>query len=493
MKRKDQRPVAREAAEVNMEEAAGDGGAKISLQEARRRLNMHVDLIPSGNSNRPGTPLRARQITIHNTDNDSPGADARAHASYQKGEDAQRRQVSWHFTVDDGSVYQSLPVSEVGWHAGAHAGNHTTIGIEICENAGIDQAAANDRTALLAAVLLHELGIAFEENIKQHHDWSGKDCPFLLRHPPERWANFLAAVREYYDGIDVDAHENRHGSLDFGALVQAEAPVIATPSVVQARAAGFEGGRGREGSGSDLDEIIQIAANSDIARYEWRDRGRAPLGYIKGMAATFGRVYCKLKAGEEAAMEMAKRNSGDARRDVVAWYQDIFADAGMDNSADGATTLRHLFVLLIGLGMRESSGNYCEGRDRSANNVSAETAEAGLFQTSYNARHGSDLLPRIFARYQASPAGFLEIFQEGASCSPGDFENFGDGPGRDFQRLSKESPAFAAEFAAVGLRNIRSHWGPINTRKAEVRPACDEMLQRVQAVIDASNLCPVLL
>lgn len=40
----------------------------------------------------------------------------------------------------------------------------------------------------------------------------------------------------------------------------------------------------------------------------------------------------------------------------------------------GTDTLRQLFVLLIGLGMRESSGQYCEGRDRSASNVTAEAA-----------------------------------------------------------------------------------------------------------------------
>src|SRR6516165_10347004 len=108
----------------------------MTIQSARQQLNIVVDLIPTGHSNRPGTPLTPTKITIHNADNESPGADAHAHAQYQKGVDAQQRQVSWHFTVDDHSVYQSLPVNEVGWHAGTHAGNHGSIGIEICENNG---------------------------------------------------------------------------------------------------------------------------------------------------------------------------------------------------------------------------------------------------------------------------------------------------------------------------------------------------------------------
>jgi hypothetical protein len=51
----------------------------------------------------------------------------------------------------------------------------------------------------------------------------------------------------------------------------------------------------------------------------------------------------------------------------------------MANDRDGPETLRPLFALMLGHGMRESSGRYCEGRDRSAENVASDTAEAGLF------------------------------------------------------------------------------------------------------------------
>lgn len=243
-----------------------------------------------------------------------------------------------------------------------------------------------------------------------------------------------------------------------------------------------------------IDQITRIAAASDIARFSWKDRGVAPPGYIKGIALVYARTYCKLKAGDAAAVEMAKAKTADADRDALAWYSEIFAAAGMNNDIAGADTLRHLFVLLIGLGMRESSGKHCEGRDRSASNTTAETAEAGLFQMSFNARSASPLMPMLFARYSANPSGFVDVFREGVRCSPASLENFGSGDGKEFQRLSKECPAFAAEFAAVGLRNIRKHWGPINTRAAEVRPACDQMLRQVQDAVDASpQICSALL
>ena len=162
-------------------------------------------------------------------------------------------------------------------------------------------------------------------------------------------------------------------------------------------------------------EITQLAGSSDIARYSWQDRGVAPAGYIKGMALVYARVYNKLKTGDAAALEMAKAKTADPDGDALTWYDDIFAAAGMSNDTAGVDTLRNLFVLLIGLGMRESSGRYCEGRDRSAQNTTAETAEAGLFQASFNARNASPLLPTLFAQYSANPSGFLERLPGGCS------------------------------------------------------------------------------
>jgi hypothetical protein len=236
-----------------------------------------------------------------------------------------------------------------------------------------------------------------------------------------------------------------------------------------------------------IDRILGVAASSDIARYQWKGRGVAPAGYIKGMALVFARACARLARMDPAAVEMAKAETPDAARDALAWYRNTFSACGMKNDVAGRDTLRHLFVLLIGLGMRESSGRCWEGRDRSASNAAAETAEAGLFQASYNARKGSPLMGVLFQMYCENPSGFLEVFKEGVMCSERGLENYGSGDGEKFQRLSKECPAFAAEFTAVGLRAIRSHWGPINRREAEIRPECDAMLLEVQKIVDGAG------
>jgi hypothetical protein len=242
-----------------------------------------------------------------------------------------------------------------------------------------------------------------------------------------------------------------------------------------------------------FDQILHIAEESSIASFRWKDRGVAPRGYVKGMSVVYARLYCKLKAGDPGALEMAKPDTSNPDRDALTWYAALFNDVGMDNHTAGVSTLRHLFVLLIGLGMRESSGRHCEGRDRSASNVTADTAEAGLFQSSFNASHANELLPQLFQHYLRHPSGFGEIFKEGVACRPSDLENFGTGGGKEFQPLSKECPAFAAEFAAIGLRHLRKHWGPINRKEAQLVPECDAMLRSVQEIVDATDLCPMLL
>ena len=156
------------------------------------------------------------------------------------------------------------------------------------------------------------------------------------------------------------------------------------------------------------------------------------------MSLVFARVYCKLKSGDSRRDLMAKANTCDNARDALAWYDEEFAAVDMSNEVSGINTLRHLFVLLIGLGMRESSGRYCEGRDKSASNTTAETAEAGLFQTSFNARTGS---PRASRSYllgiRPSPSGFVETFRDGIRCTPSRLEELWVRSRRGISALSK--------------------------------------------------------
>jgi N-acetylmuramoyl-L-alanine amidase CwlA len=173
----------------------------MQIDQAYAQLNIVQDFVPVGSSNRPGKKLVATSITIHNTDNSSKGANAAAHARYQKGPDARKRQVSWHFTVDDTGVYQSLPTNEIGWHTATSVGNNSSIGIEICMNSDLNVPAAYQRAALLAAVVAFQNGIKVPSKIVQHNFWSGKDCPIVLRHEDNGWENFLSQIQQAFGGL----------------------------------------------------------------------------------------------------------------------------------------------------------------------------------------------------------------------------------------------------------------------------------------------------
>lgn len=238
----------------------------------------------------------------------------------------------------------------------------------------------------------------------------------------------------------------------------------------------------------DLAAITQAAARHTGLRQNWKNRGTAPIGYIKGMAVMYAVLLRKLALGDPAATFMAEAVRRDADRDALARYAGEFASLGRRNDVSGPATLTNLFVLLLGLGMRESSGRYCEGRDASARNTSADTAEAGLFQMSWDASPSSPYIRQLFDQYRGGGESFLPIFAEGVAPKPADLQNFGTGTGADFQRLCKECPAFAVEVAAVAIRVNPLHWGPLKRKEAELRPEAYDMLRDVQALVESPGM-----
>ena len=230
--------------------------------------------------------------------------------------------------------------------------------------------------------------------------------------------------------------------------------------------------------------ICDLAMASPIASYKWRDRGVAPSGYIKGMAVAWSTVYRKFVGGDITAIEMAKAATASPDYDALVWYEDVFEDYGMQNNLAGTDTLRHLFVMLMGLGMRESSGQHCCGRDMSAENVQSDTCEAGLFQTSWNIHTCNDQIRHVFDQYSArTKLCALNIFSENVSCDESDWSCYGTGEGFYYQELAKFCPQFAVESTAIGLRNRRQHWGPINRFEAEIKKDADNMFMTIQDLL----------
>ena len=247
------------------------------------------------------------------------------------------------------------------------------------------------------------------------------------------------------------------------------------------------------GTGAYRKAIVAIASGSSCSKYSWKNRGQAPAGYMKGLVLSYARSLCRSHEPALASPEqvMAQASVGRTSVDALAYYSSILSSMNLQADRAGPDTLTTVYTLAAGLGMRESSGNYCEGWDTSAgSNRSSSEAEAGLFQTSYNSIGASPELSKLYDAYRAHPEWcLLDVFKEGASCSPQSI--LGSGAGADYQRFNKTCPAFAAEYVAVMLRVNRSHYGPINTRKAEVTSACHDVFSRVEAMVeqDPANVC----
>ena len=152
-------------------------------------MNIIQDFIPMSNSNRPGTSLNPTYITVHETANTNHGANAEMHARYVKGADAQNRQVSWHYTVDDTVIYQHLPTNELGWHSGSN-GNRQSIGIELCVNSDGNFAATRARGIELVRSMMNQLDIPLSRVVSHQH-WTGKNCPANLL---SVWDSFINEI-----------------------------------------------------------------------------------------------------------------------------------------------------------------------------------------------------------------------------------------------------------------------------------------------------------
>jgi N-acetylmuramoyl-L-alanine amidase len=179
-------------------------------------LKITQDIIPPGKCGRPlHRPMRPTFITIHSTDNRSRSADALNHAlAMNKGLRGRHNRtgfLTWHFTVDDHSIYQTLPTNETGEHADYEGqGNRSSIGIEMCVNRGNNLDSTVDRTAQLTARLMRQYDIPLDHVVPHMHwrmirysdgrDLGFKKCPRILldggRLGP-KWSAFMAKISSY--------------------------------------------------------------------------------------------------------------------------------------------------------------------------------------------------------------------------------------------------------------------------------------------------------
>ncbi|MFD0959414.1 peptidoglycan recognition protein family protein [Paenibacillus chungangensis] len=162
-----------------------------------------IDHIPRSTTynRRPGYPMDATTITIHNTAN--PSSTASNERDWLTNS-LNTRTASYHIVIDQKEAIECIPLDENAWHAGdgsgENSGNRTSIGIEICES-GNYEATLDNAADLVANMLLDRNWGA--DRLRRHYDWSGKNCPRLMNEDGEwdGWDDFVRMVKEKMDGM----------------------------------------------------------------------------------------------------------------------------------------------------------------------------------------------------------------------------------------------------------------------------------------------------
>jgi hypothetical protein len=238
--------------------------------------------------------------------------------------------------------------------------------------------------------------------------------------------------------------------------------------------------------------------------------GQSSPDYIRGMALVYARAVCHPERADAkvASAPPSEPVSTANSKDAASVFDAEFDRLKIPNKPDAETMLRNTYVLLTGLGFRESSGRYCVGKYTKQNFNESTSAEAGPFQTSWGAHKSDPSLEPLFRSYQKDGSGcLLEVFKGNAKCSEADAinwnsENNKDLSGVEWQELTKKCPAFAAEYASVVIRKnggAHGEFGPIkcfagtqpkkiqkNCKKLVVYPVCDSMFSQVREWIKSN-------
>lgn len=226
-------------------------------------------------------------------------------------------------------------------------------------------------------------------------------------------------------------------------------------------------------------EIFNVVENSPgCTEYYWKNRGKAFKSYMNGMSLMYAKQVCNNGSDFIKTKTITGRNSIQEHKDALKYY-------GIEGSE------LNTYTFLIGLGMRESTGRYCAGRDRSASFTKSSSAEAGIFQMAYVARVFNEELKPLYLKFKNGELPCeLETFKKNVTCKPYDSKTFGTGEGADWQKLMKKCPAASAQWAAILIRSNYRHFGPIKRKEVEFRIQCKEMLKKVEQVAlkDCSQL-----
>lgn len=148
--------------------------------------------------------MTPKTLTIHDTGNTAP---ADNESRYM---DSNNNPTSYHVVIDEKKVIQKIPFNRIAWAAGDGAwgpGNSSSIHIETSYSMDNGytgkmseryiQARINTAEYVAYVLIQYNWGTG---HLRQHYDWSRKDCPHKLRNLGQ-WSWFVNLVQKYINEI----------------------------------------------------------------------------------------------------------------------------------------------------------------------------------------------------------------------------------------------------------------------------------------------------
>jgi N-acetylmuramoyl-L-alanine amidase len=167
-------------------------------------------------------PLDWNFITVHNTLNENTTADDEWDQLFSPQNTSAN---GFHIVVDETTAIEAIPLTENVWVDGGDGEtggiNRTSLNIELCIRQNSDQVINN--AAELISMLLYLKGLDVF-NVKQHYDWTGKNCPRALRDNSERgWSKLIALIivklAKLNNGIPYDLIQMDYPTKTVGGMV----------------------------------------------------------------------------------------------------------------------------------------------------------------------------------------------------------------------------------------------------------------------------------
>ncbi len=159
-------------------------------------IQINEKLVKYNFSSREGVSIK--YIVIHDTGNESKGANANAHFLYFNSGD---KQSSAHYFVDDTQILRIIKDEDKSWAVGDGRGkygitNANSLSIEMCINSDGDFSKTYIKTLNLTKYLMEKYKISID-NVVRHYDASLKSCPHIWdKNNWEKWYVFKEDLKK---------------------------------------------------------------------------------------------------------------------------------------------------------------------------------------------------------------------------------------------------------------------------------------------------------